>query len=228
MKKKLVVLSGAGVSAESGISTFRDSDGLWENYDVMEVASIEGWYQNPELVIEFYNQRRTQLANVAPNEAHKIIAELEKYYDVTVVTQNVDDLHERAGSTQIIHLHGELTKVCSDAQKKHVKDIGYETFKFGDLAPDGQLLRPFIVWFGEDVPLIREAAEIVAQADIIIIIGTSLNVYPAAGLLYSAKHDAQIYVIDPKEVQPISRKVHFIKEKATVGMTQLLTILINH
>jgi NAD-dependent deacetylase len=228
MKKKLVVLSGAGVSAESGISIFRDSDGLWENYDVMEVASIDGWYQNPELVIEFYNQRRAQLANVEPNEAHKIIAELENHYEVTVVTQNVDDLHERAGSTQIIHLHGELTKVCSDNQKKHVKDIGYETFKFGDLAPNGQLLRPFIVWFGEDVPLIRQAAEIVAQADIIIVIGTSLNVYPAAGLLYSAKNDAQIYVIDPKEIQPISKKVHFIKKKATVGMKLLLSILINH
>ena len=227
MKKKLVVLSGAGVSAESGISTFRDSAGLWENYDVMEVASIEGWYKNPELVIEFYNQRRTQLASVAPNEAHKIIAELEKYYDVTVITQNVDDLHERAGSTQIIHLHGELTKVCSDDRKKYVKDVGYTTFKFGDLAPDGQLLRPFIVWFGEDVPLINKAAEIVEQADIIIIIGTSLNVYPAAGLLYFAKNDADIYVIDPKEVQPISRKVTFIKEKATVGMKKLLQILSN-
>ncbi|MCL2289540.1 MAG: NAD-dependent deacylase [Bacteroidetes bacterium] len=223
MKKKLVVLSGAGVSAESGISTFRDSDGLWENYNVMEVASIEGWYQNPELVIDFYNQRRTQLANVEPNDAHKLIAELEQYFDVTVITQNVDDLHERSGSTQIIHLHGELTKVCSDDRKKHVEDIGYETFAFGDLAPDGQLLRPFIVWFGEDVPLIHQAAEIVAQADIIIVIGTSLNVYPAAGLLYSAKRDAQIYVIDPKEVQPISRQVHFIKEKATVGMKQLLS-----
>jgi len=225
MKKKLVVLSGAGVSAESGISTFRDSDGLWENYDVMEVASIEGWYQNPELVIEFYNQRRTQLANVEPNEAHKIIAELENYYDVTVVTQNVDDLHERAGSTQIIHLHGELTKVCSDDRKKHVSDIGYSTFKFGDLAPDGQLLRPFIVWFGEDVPLINKAAEIVSQADIILIIGTSLNVYPAAGLLYSARKDADIYVIDPKEVQPIARKVVFIKEKATTGMKKLFRMI---
>ena len=225
MKKKLVLLSGAGVSAESGISTFRDSDGLWENYDVMEVASIEGWYKNPELVVEFYNQRRTQLANVEPNDAHKIIAELEKYYDVTVITQNVDDLHERAGSTNIIHLHGELTKVCSDDRKKHVKDIGYTSFKLGDLAPDGQLLRPFIVWFGEDVPLIHKAAEIVAQADIIIIIGTSLNVYPAAGLLYSARNDAQIYVIDPKEVQPISRKVVFIQEKATVGMKKLLQMI---
>ena len=226
MKKKLVVLSGAGVSAESGISTFRDSDGLWENYNVMEVASIEGWYQNPELVVDFYNQRRTQLANVEPNEAHKIIAELEKHYDVTVITQNVDDLHERGGSTYIVHLHGELTKVCSDDRKKHVKDIGYDIFAFGDLAPDGQLLRPFIVWFGEDVPLIHEAAEIVSQADIIIVIGTSLNVYPAAGLLYSAKRDAQIYVIDPKDVQPISRPVHFIKEKATTGMKRLLSELV--
>jgi NAD-dependent deacetylase len=221
MKKKLVVLSGAGMSAESGISTFRDSDGLWENYDVMEVASIEGWYKNPELVVDFYNQRRTQLATVEPNEAHKIIAELEKDYEVTVITQNVDDLHERGGSTNIIHLHGELTKVCSDDRKKFVTDIGYTTFEFGDLAPDGQLLRPFIVWFGEDVPLIKKAADIVSQADIIIIIGTSLNVYPAAGLLYSARNDAQIYVIDPKEVQPISRKVHFIKEKATAGMRKL-------
>lgn len=225
MKKKLVILSGAGVSAESGISTFRDSDGLWENYNVMEVASIEGWYRNPELVIDFYNRRRKQLATVEPNEAHKIIAELEKDYEVTVVTQNVDNLHERAGSTNIIHLHGELTKVCSDDRKKHVKDMGYETFEFGELAPDGQLLRPFIVWFGEDVPLIHQAAETVAQADIIIIIGTSLNVYPAAGLLYSAKRDAQIYVIDPKEVQPISRQVTFIKEKATIGMKKLLSEL---
>jgi NAD-dependent deacetylase len=226
MKKKLVILSGAGISAESGISTFRDSDGLWENYNVMEVASIEGWYQNPELVIDFYNQRRTQLANVAPNDAHKIIAQLEEHYDVTVVTQNVDNLHERAGSTNIIHLHGELTKVCSSDRKKHIKDIGYTTFEFGKLAPDGHLLRPFIVWFGEEVPLIQKAAEVVADADIIIIIGTSLNVYPAAGLLYSAQRDAQIYVIDPKEVQPISRTVHFIKETATVGMKRLWTELL--
>jgi NAD-dependent deacetylase len=206
------------VSAESGIITFRDSDGLWENYNVMEVASIEGWYQNPEFVIDFYNQRRMQLATVEPNEAHKIIASLEEFIEVTVVTQNVDNLHERAGSTQVIHLHGELTKVCSDDHKKHVKDIGYEAFQFGALAEDGQLLRPFIVWFGEEVPLIQRAAEIVAEADIIIIIGTSLNVYPAAGLIYSAKSDAEIYAIDPKEVQSIARSVHFIKEKATTGM----------
>jgi len=222
MKQKLVVLSGAGVSAESGISTFRDSDGLWENYNVMEVASVEGWKQNPKLVVEFYNQRRKQLATVEPNEAHKIIAELENHFEVTVVTQNVDNLHERAGSTSIIHLHGELTKVCSNDRKKFVEDIGYKTFEYGKLAPDGQLLRPFIVWFGEEVPLIQKAAEIVEQADIIVVIGTSLNVYPASGLLYYAKKDAKIYVIDPKEVQPISRRVIFIKEKATVGMKQLM------
>jgi len=225
MRKKLVVLSGSGVSAESGISTFRDSDGLWESYNVMEVASIEGWYQNPELVIDFYNQRRKQLAGVEPNDAHKIISKLEEFYDVTIVTQNVDDLHERAGSTQIIHLHGELTKICSTDRKRHIRDIGYKTFEFGDLAPDGQLLRPFIVWFGEDVPLIYQASEIVTQADIIIIIGTSLNVYPAAGLLYSARPNAEIYVVDPKEIQPISRTVHFVKEKATVGMKKIFDML---
>ena len=225
MRKKLVVLSGSGVSAESGISTFRDSDGLWESYNVMEVASIEGWYQNPELVIDFYNQRRKQLESVEPNDAHKIISKLEEFYDVTIVTQNVDDLHERAGSTQIIHLHGELTKICSTDRKRHIRDIGYKTFEFGDLAPDGQLLRPFIVWFGEDVPLIYQASEIVTQADIIIIIGTSLNVYPAAGLLYSARPNAEIYVVDPKEIQPISRTVHFVKEKATVGMKKIFDML---
>ncbi len=224
-KKRIVILSGAGVSAESGISTFRDSDGLWENYNVMEVASIEGWYQNPELVIDFYNQRRAQLATVAPNKAHTLIAALEKDFEVTVVTQNVDDLHERGGSTHIIHLHGELTKVCSDEKKRHVTDIGYQPIQFGDLAPDGQLLRPYIVWFGEDVPLIQEAARAVEQADIVVIIGTSLNVYPAAGLLYYAPRETPIFVIDPKEVQPISRNVTFIKDVGSVGMEKLLEIL---
>ncbi len=224
-KKKIVVLSGAGVSAESGISTFRDSDGLWENYDVQEVASIEGWYQNPELMIHFYNARRAQLAEVGPNQAHLLIAELEKDYDVTIVTQNVDDPHERAGSTNIIHLHGELTKVCSEDRKKYVKDIGYESFNFGDLSEDGQLLRPFIVWFGEDVPLINDAARVVEQADILIIIGTSLNVYPAAGLLYYAKSNIPIYVVDPNDVQPISRNVIYIKEKGSVGMQQIVNDL---
>lgn len=219
--KKIVVLSGAGVSAESGISTFRDSDGLWENFNVEDVASIEGWYRNPELMINFYNERRRQLEHCQPNDAHKIIAELECQYEVVVVTQNIDNLHEKGGSTDIIHLHGELTKACSERGKTNVVDIGYRDIEFGEKAADGALLRPFIVWFGEDVPLLTAAAEQVREADILIIIGTSLNVYPAAGLVYYAKDDAEIYVIDPKEVQPIQRKVTFIRQKATDGMRQL-------
>ena len=216
--KKLVILSGAGISAESGIKTFRDSDGLWENYNVEDVASIEGWYRNPKLMIDFYNERRRQLENSQPNKAHLIVKELEQYFNVTVITQNVDDLHERAGSSKIIHLHGELTKVCSENGKKCVEDIGYKPIQYGDRAADGGLLRPFIVWFGEAVPMMDAAVEAVSQADILVVVGTSLNVYPAAGLLYYATPGTPVYVIDPKEVQPISRHVEFIKEKATVGM----------
>lgn len=224
--KKIVFLTGAGISAESGISTFRDSNGLWENYNVEDVASIEGWDRNPELMIQFYNERRAQLANTQPNAAHKLVAELEKYYKVTVVTQNVDDLHERAGSTNIIHLHGELTKVCSDRGKRCVQDIGYAPIKYGTRTADGGMMRPFIVWFGEAVPLMEDAVGEVADADIMVVVGTSLNVYPAAGLLYYARKDTEIYVIDPKEVQPISRNVTFIKEKASVGMKQLFDKLV--
>lgn len=216
--KKIVVLSGAGISVESGIKTFRDSDGLWENYPVEDVASIEGWYRNPKLMIDFYNERRRQLEHCQPNDAHKIVAELESKYDVCVVTQNVDNLHERAGSTHIIHLHGELTKACSERGKTCVQDIGYRDIVFGEKTPDGGLMRPFIVWFGEDVPLLSAAADEVQSADILIIIGTSLNVYPAAGLLYYARPDADIYLIDPKDVQPVRRQVKFIREKATKGM----------
>ena len=216
--KNLVILSGAGISAESGIKTFRDSDGLWENYNVEDVASIEGWYRNPKLMIDFYNERRRQLENSQPNKAHLIVKELEQYFNVTVITQNVDDLHERAGSSKIIHLHGELTKVCSENGKKCVEDIGYKPIQYGDRAADGGLLRPFIVWFGEAVPMMDAAVEAVSQADILVVVGTSLNVYPAAGLLYYATPGTPVYVIDPKEVQPISRHVEFIKEKATVGM----------
>ena len=218
--KKLVFLSGAGVSAESGIKTFRDSDGLWENYNVEDVASIEGWDRNPELMVQFYNERRRQLETAQPNEAHKIIGELEKDFDVTVVTQNVDNLHERGGSTHVIHLHGELTKACNE-RKTEVFDIGYAPMKYGERAKDGSLLRPFIVWFGEAVPLLDAAAREVEQADILIIIGTSLAVYPAAGLLYYAPANAEIYVIDPKQPGSISRRVTYITEKATVGMKQL-------
>ncbi|MFP9115178.1 SIR2 family NAD-dependent protein deacylase [Flavobacterium sp. RHBU_3] len=198
MKKKLVILSGAGVSAESGVATFRDANGLWEGHDVMEVATPEGFRKNPALVLEFYNQRRRQLFEVQPNEAHKIIAELEKDFDITVVTQNVDDLHERAGSTNIIHLHGELLKARCTVNTEAIIDWK-EDITVGQLHPQtGKQLRPHIVWFGEAVPAIIEAAEAVDKADIIVVIGTSMQVYPAAGLVDYAKPDALIYYIDPR------------------------------
>lgn len=220
--KRLVVLSGAGISAESGIRTFRDSGGLWEEYPVEEVATPEGWHKNPELVNRFYNERRRDLARVMPNAAHRIIGELESYYDVTVITQNVDDLHERGGSSHVLHLHGELTKACSEDRKRCVVDIGYRDIQYGERAADGHLLRPFIVWFGEDVPLMSTASEIVRTADILIIVGTSLNVYPAAYLAYDAPAHADLYLIDPNEVNAPSRKnITFIREKATIGMQML-------
>ena len=226
MKKKLVVLTGAGVSAESGISTFRDSDGLWEQYKVEDVASIEGWYRNPSLVLDFYNARRAQLAQVRPNDAHRAIASLENEYDVTVVTQNVDNLHERAGSTRIIHLHGELTKVrpencCNEMDgfsESTVFDIGTDSISIGDLAPNGAQLRPHIVWFGEAVPKIEAAIDAVEAADIILIVGTSLQVYPAAGLYAYAKAGTPIYIIDPNSVSVRDGRIVHIKEVATKGM----------
>lgn len=223
--KKLVILSGAGISAESGIKTFRDSDGLWENYNVMDVATVEGWERDPDLVTDFYNARRAELANVEPNEAHRLVAQLEANYDVTVVTQNIDNLHERAGSSKIIHLHGESTKACSERGKRFVTEIGFRPIGYDEKTPDGARMRPFIVWFGEDVPEMDNAIKAVEQADIMVIIGTSLNVYPAAGLLYYAPDNADIYVIDPKDVQPISRNVNFIKKTATEGMKELCEIL---
>ena len=221
MKRKLVVLTGAGVSAESGISTFRDSDGLWENYKVEDVASIEGWYRNPALVLDFYNARRTQLFTVRPNAAHEAIASLEKEYDVTVVTQNVDNLHERAGSTRIIHLHGELTKVrpencCNDRDgysEETVFDIGRDEIHIGDMAPNGAQLRPHIVWFGEAVPKIESAIDAVEAADVLLIVGTSLQVYPAAGLYRYAKMTAPIYIIDPKDVPVRDGRITHINVK---------------
>jgi len=207
------------MSAESGISTFRDSNGLWEQYDVMTVASIEGWYDNPDLVQQFYNDRRAQLNTVEPNEGHKIIAGLEKDFQVTVVTQNVDDLHERAGSTNIIHLHGELTKACNES-KTQVYDIGTCPIRLGEKAGDGSRLRPFIVWFGEAVPLISDAAEVVSKADIIIIVGTSMQVYPAAGLIHYAKPGVPIYLVDPAEVN-VPSNVKVIREKASTGLALL-------
>lgn len=220
MKKKIVVLSGAGVSAESGVATFRDADGLWEGHDVMEVATPEGFAKNPALVLDFYNQRRRQLFDVQPNSAHKIIAELETNFDVTVITQNVDDLHERGGSKQIIHLHGELLKArCTVDEHTVIEWAG--DIVLGQKHPDtGRQLRPHIVWFGEAVPAIADAAIYVEQADYIIVIGTSMQVYPAAGLIDYAKRNAKIFYIDPNpaSVSGFNNEIEIIKIRASEGM----------
>ncbi len=229
--KKLVVLSGAGMSAESGISTFRDAGGLWDQYPVEQVATPEGYAANPELVIRFYNERRRQLLDVVPNAGHLGLAELENRYEVTVVTQNVDNLHERAGSSRVIHLHGELTKVCSskDPQNlRYVRELKPEEYEvhIGDKAGDGSQLRPFIVWFGEAVPAIETAIDYVQQADVFVIIGTSLNVYPAAGLLHYVPAAAEVYLIDPKPVDThSSHPVHVIQKGASEGVRQLAELL---
>lgn len=230
--KNLVVLSGAGMSAESGISTFRDAGGLWDKYPVEEVATPEGYARNRELVINFYNERRKQLLVVEPNAGHIGLVELEKDFNVTVITQNVDNLHERAGSTHIIHLHGELTKVCSsyDPQNSnYIKELNPEEYevKLGDLAGDGTQFRPFIVWFGEAVPEIETAIEYVEKADIFVIIGTSMNVYPAAGLLNYVPRQAEVYLIDPKPVDTHStRQIHVIPKGASEGVEQLKEMLL--
>ncbi len=228
--QKIVVLTGAGISAESGISTFRDADGLWEGHDVMEVASPQGWHKNQNLVLDFYNQRRRQLQSVKPNDAHIAIQKLQDKYDVTVITQNVDNLHERAGSTQIIHLHGELNKVRSTGNP----DLVYEwtnDLNLGDLAEDGMQLRPHIVWFGEMVPMLEPAIEITQTADIIVIIGTSMQVYPAASLVGFAKPGAKIFYIDPKpHVSPELQRLpqlNIIAEKATIGVVRLVNELLS-
>ena len=233
MKKKLVVLTGAGISAESGISTFRTNNGLWDNHKVEDVASIEGWYRNPQLVLDFYNERRLQLGTVKPNAAHYALAELENAWDVTVITQNVDNLHERAGSTRIFHLHGQLTKVrpencCNemdDYSEETVFDIGYDTIKLGDLAPNGAQLRPHIVWFGEAVPYIDAAIDHVEDAVVLLIVGTSLQVYPAAGLYAYAKAGTPIYIIDPNDVPVRDGRITHIKEVATKGMETFKNII---
>ncbi len=225
-KKRLVVLTGSGISAESGITTFRDAGGLWENYPVMDVASIEGWYKNPQLMLDFYNQRRRQLSTVEPNQAHKGLAELEERYHVHIITQNVDDLHERAGSTTVLHLHGELTKACSSRDKSHVETIGTRDISWGEQARDGSQLRPFIVWFGEAVPAMDQAIDWVSEADLFVIIGTSLNVYPAAGLVDYVPRTCPIYLIDPNEVaKNLPEQVHIIREKAVEGVRQLRDLL---
>ncbi|MBQ2510590.1 MAG: NAD-dependent deacylase [Bacteroidales bacterium] len=219
--KKIVVLTGAGISAESGISTFRDSDGLWEHYRVEDVATHEAYVRNPELVLDFYNQRRRQLFAAKPNEAHRQLVRLEERYDVQIVTQNIDDLHERAGSHHVLHLHGELTKARSDKDDSLIVEIGDRDIHIGDRAPDGAQLRPHIVWFGEAVPNIEPAAALCEEADIFVVVGTSMAVYPAAGLIHYVPRSTPCYVVDPKEV-PVSRQVTFIKEVATRGVTQLV------
>ncbi|MRT93881.1 NAD-dependent deacylase [Ancylomarina sp. 16SWW S1-10-2] len=227
-KKKLVVLSGAGISAESGLRTFREMGGLWEEYDVMDVASPQGWKKDPELVTKFYNDRRKQLLNCKPNDGHLILHELEKYFDVEIITQNVDDLHERAGSTKILHLHGELLKARSTVDENLIYDLDDWELTADSKCEKGSRLRPHIVWFGEAVPAITEAAETVSKVDIMVIVGTSMNVYPAAGLIDYAPSNCPIYIIDPHEVNMSSYGNRtFIKEKASVGMKKLLDILTN-
>lgn len=231
--KKIVFLTGAGMSAESGISTFRDSGGLWEQYPVMQVASHTGWLEDPDLVTRFYNERRRQLLDTLPCGGHKLIAELEKDHDVVVITQNVDDLHERAGSSRVIHLHGELLKVCSSRDvedTRYWQTLGRDNWevKPGTRAGDGSLLRPYIVFFEEAVPMISVAAEEVGKADVLVIIGTSLNVYPAAGLINYARQEVPIFLIDPKDVKiPYGCSVTHIKAGATAGMERFCKDIAN-
>ncbi len=222
--KKLVILTGAGMSAESGISTFRDAGGLWDQYPVEDVATPEGWQRNPKLVLDFYAERRRQLLNTQPNEGHLGLARLQHDFDVRIITQNIDNLHERAGSKNILHLHGELTKVCSTYDPDYIVELPSDApyIQLGDKCPRGGQLRPFIVWFGEAVPAIEEAAELSAQADIYAVIGTSLNVYPAAGLLQYVPKGVPIYLIDPKEVETsYSKRIVYIQQPATKGVAQL-------
>ena len=223
MKKKLVILTGAGISAESGIATFRDSNGLWSNYRVEDVATPEGYFKNKALVLDFYNKRRAELENVEPNKAHLVLAELESDFDVTVITQNIDDLHERAGSTHIIHLHGELTKI-SDENKNNIKNIGYNKISIGDKVGATQA-RPWIVWFGEAVPEMENAIREVEEADYFVVIGTSLNVYPAASLINYTKKNCNVFIIDINNLN-ISQNITFINKKATEGINDLKDMLL--
>ena len=232
MKDRIAVLTGAGVSAESGLGTYRDNGGLWDNYDPMEVASIEGWYRNRKLVLDFYNMQRAKLRDAQPNAAHLAIAALEDKYDVTVITQNVDNLHEKAGSTRVIHLHGEATKVRPENgvydesySEREVIDVGYEPVNLGDKAPNGSQLRPHIVFFGEAVPKIERAIDIVSAADLLLIVGTSMQVYPAAGLYRYADPKTPIYVVDPADLPLHDPRITHIKDVATKGMEKFTKIL---
>ncbi len=220
--KTIVVLTGAGISQESGIKTFRDSDGLWENHKVEDVATYDAWQRNPDLVRNFYNVRRKELYNVEPNEGHKQLLRLEENFNLQIITQNVDDLHERAGSKNVLHLHGELKKVCSEIDSNDIRILdGWElTENMKDAY--GKPLRPYIVWFGEAVPNIEPAIRLCEQADIMIIIGTSLNVYPAAGLLHYTKKDCKKYLVDPQNVNIVDKNIVFVKQKASIGVKQVV------
>jgi len=226
-KKKIAVLTGAGMSAESGLSTFRDAGGLWEQHRVEDVATPEGFMRNPEMVLSFYNERRKQLLAAKPNEGHNALADLEKDFEVHIITQNVDNLHERAGSSHVIHLHGELMKVRSTGPGQEVYELNpsHPEIHVGDKCPKGYQLRPHIVWFGEPVPEIEKAIEIVAEADIFVIIGTSMQVYPAAGLIHYVKPGTPIFLIDPKEVNISSHDVTVIKKGASEGTKELVEML---
>jgi len=228
MKKKLVVLSGAGMSAESGISTFRDSGGLWDKYPVEQVATPEGFSVNPELVLNFYNMRRRELLATKPNAGHYGLVDLEKDFEVHIITQNIDNLHEQAGSTSVIHLHGELMKSRSTADESLVYDLDPENcdINLGDKCEKGSQLRPHIVWFGEMVPMMSAAEAITRRADIFVIIGTSMNVYPAAGLLNDVKKNTPVYLIDPKEVSTGRYDIHHIKMGASEGVKELRRLIL--
>ncbi len=227
--KTITILTGAGMSAESGIKTFRDAGGLWEGYDIMEVASPEGWKKNPELVTDFYNQRRMQLANVVPNAGHLALKELESGFHVRIITQNVDDLHERAGSNNILHLHGELTKMRSTGFPNDIYEIGYSIAKYGERCTKGTILRPHIVWFGEEVPMIEKAIELVSQSDILIIVGTSLEVYPAAGLMHYAKTYCKTYLIDPNRHEKLNNpRIELIRNTAANTLPELVKNLLSN
>jgi len=224
---KIVILTGAGMSAESGLTTFRDSGGLWEGYDVMEVASVYGWQNDPDKVLRFYNERRKQALNAVPNKGHKALAQLEDYFNVSVITQNVDKLHEKAGSTNVIHLHGEIDKARSSVDPDLIYNIGDSDIKLGDLCEKGSQLRPHIVWFGEIVPMMETAIKVAKKADIFIVIGTSLVVYPAAGLLEYVSDDTQVYIIDPAKPDiQIKQNYHFVGNSAAKGTPELVQELI--
>ena len=226
--KKIVVLSGSGISVESGIPTFRDADGLWEGYDVTKVASPEGWESDPHTVLKFYNERRKKLLEVQPNAGHEYLARLEKHYEVVVITQNIDDLHEQAGSSQVVHLHGELKKARSTVDENLVYDIEGERLNWGDTCEKGSQLRPHVVWFGEMVPMMEVAISHAMSADIFVVVGTSLQVYPAAGLMHYTPEEVPLYVIDPKIPYTAPREnVYIMRETASKGMEKLFYQLVN-